>query len=67
MELAEGTWDCDIARDYAAGTTEKELQKNEVQIEKTEQGIALTLSTPAGKRASYRLRFHPVEPTAESP
>ncbi|MDA0970943.1 MAG: hypothetical protein O3A60_10955, partial [Planctomycetota bacterium] len=67
IELAEGEWDCQVFRDFAAGTKEKEQLPGEVSIKRVDQGIVVNLSTPGGKRASYRLMFRPKTQPATSP
>ena len=62
IELVDGEWDCEVHRDFAAGTSEKEQLPGEVSIERGDQGVGVTLSTPGGKRASYRLMFRPKNP-----
>lgn len=67
IELVTGDWDCEVLRDFAAGTKEKEQLPGEVSIERVDQGIAVNLSTPGGKRASYRLMFRPKNSASETP
>lgn len=67
IELAEGEWECQVFRDFAAGTKEKEQLPGEVSIKRVDQGIVVNLSTPGGKRASYRLMFRPKAQPATSP
>ncbi|MCC9609426.1 serine protease [Blastopirellula sp. JC732] len=58
IELKDGEWDCEVARDWAAGAEGKDLQEGEVDIRYPVPNLTMvTLRTPQGKPATYRIRF----------
>lgn len=58
VDLKEGTWDCEVVRNWSAATENKELLKGEVSIQHREdKRIVVTIRTPQGKNANYQLRF----------
>jgi len=67
IELVEGEWECEVLRDFAAGTKQKEQLPGEVAIDRGNQGVAVSLSTPGGRRASYRLQFRPKPSVSNTP
>lgn len=59
VALKDGVWDCEVVRDWSAGTTQKELLKGEVSVQHPEdRRTVVIVRTPKGKRATYRLRFY---------
>lgn len=67
IELVAGEWDCEVLRDFAAGTQQKEQLPGEVSIDRSDQGVAVSLATPGGRRASYRLQFRPKDAAGDAP
>ncbi|MEQ9408978.1 MAG: DUF1080 domain-containing protein [Fuerstiella sp.] len=58
VDLKEGTWDCEVVRNWSAATEKKELLKGEVSIQHREdKRTVVTIRTPEGKNANYQLRF----------
>ncbi|WP_169976861.1 S1C family serine protease [Tautonia rosea] len=58
VALKEGFWDCEVLRDWSAATQDTTLQNGEVTIQHPEDDRSiLTIRTPQGKPATYRIRF----------
>ena len=44
-----------------------QIPHDKVQIERADEGLTVTISTPAAKQASYRITFHPQTPDVPRP